>query len=177
MQVPLSWSSDGQTLAFGNGQDVWLLPLGGEPIPVLTMAAREIGAASSPNGRWLAYVSDESGRDEIYVQPYPEAGRRWTISTSGGRAPLWSQQGDELYYRHENRVMVVPVETDPTFSNGVPRMLFEGSYLRSDRFGMPYYDVSPDGQRFLMLTSPSKAGLHVVLNWFEELERLVPTEN
>ncbi len=128
-QTLFSWSSDGQSLAFGDGGDVWLLPLGGESVPVLTTAAQEIGTAFSPNGRWLAYASDESGRDEIYVQPYPEASRRWTISTNGGRAPLWSPQGDELYYRHENRVMVVPVETEPTFSNGAPRMLFEGSYL------------------------------------------------
>ena len=180
LQFPFSWSPDGRTLAFGDTNDIWVLPVGGQPVPFLTGSAQEQGAAFSPDGRWLAYVSDESGRHEVYVRPYPKAEGKWTISTDGGRAPLWSPQSGELFYRSENRVMVVPVTTDRTFTAGTPRPLFEGSYSPPSTGGNPYYDVSPDGQRFLMLAQSTRATrgqVHVVLDWFAELERLVPTND
>ena len=78
----------------------------------------------SPNGRWVAYISDESGQDEIYVQPFPEGGQRWLISTGGGIEPMWSRDGRELFYRNGNQMMAVPTDTEPGFNAGTPRLLF-----------------------------------------------------
>jgi eukaryotic-like serine/threonine-protein kinase len=133
----------------------------------------------SPDGRWLAYSSTESGRSEIYLMSYPGPGGKVQISTDGGREPLWNRNGRELFYRAGNRMMAVDITTQPNFSAGKPKVLFEGKYeatLVSDA----NYDVSPDGQRFLMLkrsqteeTAPTQ--INVVLNWHEELKRLVPS--
>ena len=133
----------------------------------------------SPDGRWLAYSSTESGRSEIHLMSYPGPGGKVQISTDGGTEPLWNRNGRELFYRGGNRMMAVDITTQPNFAAGKPRVLFEGQYeasLVSDA----NYDVSPDGQRFLMLkgsqteeTAPTQ--INVVLNWFEELKRLVPT--
>jgi hypothetical protein len=133
----------------------------------------ETSPTLSPDGRWLAYVSNESGRYEVYVQSYPGPGARLQVSTDGGRAPLWSADGRQLFYRYADQMMAVPVAAGPSFSAGKPRLLFEGRYAGG-------YDVSPDGRRFLMIRieeeSADKTELHVVLNWFEELKRLVPTK-
>jgi serine/threonine-protein kinase len=139
----------------------------------------------SPDGRWLAYQSNESSQDEIYVRPFPSvADGRWPISTGGGSQPLWARNGRELFYRHGNSLLSVPVETTTTFRAGTPTTLFEGAYL-SPPVGLAgrTYDVSGDGQRFLMIkdapagdpNAPS-ASIVVVLNWTEELKRLVPTK-
>ena len=127
----------------------------------------------SPDGRWLAYVSNESGRFEVYVQAYPGPGGKWPISIEGGNEPLWSRDGRELFYREGNRMMAVAVRTVPTFTTEKPRLLFEGSYVL--RPNVANYDVSLDGQRFLMIKEEGQAPINVILNWFEELERLVPT--
>ncbi len=133
----------------------------------------------SPDGHFLAYVSDESGRREVYVQPYPGPGGKLTISTDGGQEPVWSADGRELFYRNGNQMLAVAIRTEPTFSAGKPRLLFEGNY-QLDAVGHPFYDVSPDGQRFLMVR-PKGGGaptqLYVVLNWGEELKRLAPMDN
>jgi serine/threonine-protein kinase len=131
----------------------------------------------SPDGHWVTYRSNESGRQEIYVQPYPATGAKWQISTEGGEEAVWGPSGRELFYRTEDRMMVVDITTEPTFAQGKPKLLFEGDYLR---YGpRAFYDVSPDGQRFLMIKLGEQAlavtQIHVVLNWFEELKRLVPT--
>jgi Tol biopolymer transport system component len=136
------------------------------------------GAAQfSPDGRWLAYVSDESGRPETYVQPYPGPGGKWLISTEGGTEPIWNRNGRELFYRNGNKMMAVDVAAQPVFSAGTPRTLFERQYSLT-----PFpqtgarYDVSPDGQRFLMEKQSEQVltQINVVLNWFEELRRRVP---
>jgi hypothetical protein len=125
------------------------------------------------------YVSNESGRPEIYVQPYPGPGAKRQISTESGTEPVWNRNGRELFYRSGTR-LVVEVTTQPTFSAGRPRLVFEGMYLASlfPLTGVAY-DVSPDGQRFLMVQeaeqSPSATQINVVLDWFEELKRRVPT--
>lgn len=129
----------------------------------------------SPDGRWLAYVSSESGRNEVYVQPFPGPGGKRQISTEGGRELLWPRDGRELFYRNGNQMMAVEVTTEPTFSAGIPRLIFEGRYwgtgARAD------YDVSSDSQRFLMIkeAEQGQAQINVVLNGFEELKRKVPS--
>jgi eukaryotic-like serine/threonine-protein kinase len=135
----------------------------------------------SPNGRWLAYASDESGRREIYVRAFPGPGGTWQMSTDGGNEPLWNANGRELFYRNGDAVMSVEVNTAQGFASGKPRVLFTGRYRRgSNWWARPNYDVSPDGQRFLMLKnvggdSPPPTDVAVVLNWAAELRRLVAT--
>jgi hypothetical protein len=138
------------------------------------------GAAQfSPDGRWLAYVSNESGHYEVYVQPYPGPGGKLQISTDGGAEPLWNPNGRELFYRSGNKMIVVDITTQPNFSAGKPKVLFAGQYQPSPSpVPNANYDVSPDGQRFLMLKpggqDQAATQLNVVLNWFEELKQKVP---
>ena len=132
----------------------------------------------SPNGHWIAYVSNESGRYEIYVVSYPSSSGKLQISKDGGTEPVWNQNGRELFYRTGSKMMVVDVDTRTTFTAGKPRLLFEGKYLPTPATS-PNYDVSPDGQRFLMLTAAdpeeqAQTEINVVFNWFEELKRRVP---
>jgi len=188
-QNPGSWSPDGQVLAFhqqpsvgssATNRDIWILPLEGErkPQSILQTQFNELAPVFSPDGRWLAYVSDESGRNEIYVRPFPEVEKgKWQISTDGGTELRWAANG-ELFYRNESgdQMMAVNITTEPTFGAGTPRLLFEGVYTRSQG-GSAFYDVTPDGQRFVMVQvqETGSTQIHVVLNWFEELKRLVPT--
>jgi Tol biopolymer transport system component len=178
-----SWSPNG-VLAFqeqspSTGWDIWVLPLerDSKPQPFLQTAFREDWPQFSPDGQWLVYMSDESGRNEVYVQPYPGPGGKWQISTEGGTEPVWSPKGDELFYRNGNQMMVVAINTQVTFSPTTPRVLFEDPYEPGQGF-RPNYDVTPDGQRFVMVrTAPGseQSQINVILNWFEELKRLVPT--
>ena len=184
-QTPNSWSTDGQLLAFievnpSTGYDIWVLRMGDrKTLPFLRTPFNESAPRFSPDGRWLAYVSDESGRNEIYVQPYPGPGGKWQISTEGGTEPVWNPNGRELFYRSGDKMMAVDIATQPGFTVGNPRMFFEGPYLPTPST-FPNYDVTPDGQRFLML-KPSEqeqaapTQINVVLNWFEELKQKVPT--
>jgi hypothetical protein len=150
-----------------------------KPQPFLGTPFNEGGAQFSPDGRWLAYVSDESGRPEIYVQPYPGPGGKWQVSPEGGTEPAWNRNGRELFYRSGNKMMAVESTLQPSFAAGKPRVLFEGEY-RSTAYPQlgTDYDVSADGQRFLMVKeterAQSTAQINVVLNWFEELKRRVP---
>jgi Tol biopolymer transport system component len=125
-----------------------------------------------PFGKWVAYESDESGRNEIYVVPYPGPGGKSQVSNDGGTQPRWNRNGRELFFRSGAKMMAVDVETGATFRAGTPRMLFEK--VSSD------YDVAPDGRRFLMLkpakTMTESTELHVILNWFDDLRRRVPLE-
>ena len=109
------------------------------------------------------------------MQAYPGPGGKWQISTEGGREPLWNRNGRELFYRSGKKMMEVDIATQQGFSAGTPKVLFEGQY-QSLSTSTPNYDVSPDGQRFLML-KPIEQGaqINVVLNWFEELKQKVPT--
>jgi eukaryotic-like serine/threonine-protein kinase len=192
IQGPSSWSSDGKTLAFvqeahpETGVDIWVLDVGSadrRPRPVVQTAAAERFPAFSADGRWLAYTSDDSGRQEVYVQPYPGRGPRVLVSTDGGSSPAWRSDGTELFYyvvlpQNRVRMMVVLVKaTAAGFSSGTPRKLFEGRYVMADP--VRGYDVTPDGQHFLMvqpLDPPPEPTTELVLveNWLEELKTRLP---
>ena len=179
-----SWSPDGQLLAYyeinsATGYDIWVLRLSDRKSqPFLRTPFTESAPRFSPDGHWLAYVSDESGRYEVYVQPYPGPGGKWQISTDGGTEPAWNPNGRELFYRSGNKMMAVDVATEPSLSAGKPSVLFEGPYQPSP-FPNANYDVTADGQRFLMV-KPVKSKdaaptqIIVVLDWFEELKQKVP---
>ena len=174
---PRSWSPNGKVLALGSRDgDIWSLQLdsAGTPERLIKSPFQKIGAAFSPDGRWIAYASDEQGQFDVYVQPYPPTGKTEQVSTEGGEMPVWSQSSYELFYRNGRKWMAASFTTSPTLSFEVPRRLFEGNYLN---IGGVDYDVSPDGQRFLLLKpieeTSSRTQLNVVTNWFEELKRKV----
>jgi len=180
-QRPNSWSPDGRFLVYVESHpttqdDLWILNMDGKPLsrPFLQTEFNELSAEFSPDGRWIAYQSDESGRYEIYVRPFPGPGGKWQISTEGGARSVWSSDGRELFYRDRDKMMAVAIESKPAFKVGKPRLLFDGPYE-------PEYDVAPDGEKFVMIKVGEKESmprqLNVVLNWFEELKRLVPTKN
>jgi eukaryotic-like serine/threonine-protein kinase len=184
-KIPKSWSPDGQLLTFHENnpntkKDIWVLHLSDHKTePFLRTPFNEGAPVFSPDGHWVAYMSDESGRFEIYVQPFPGPGGKWQISTDGGSEPAWNRNGRELFYRNGKKMMAVDVTTQPTFSAGKPKVLFEGDYL-SVAIGLTNtaYDVSSDGQRFLMVKQVGQAvsstQINVVQNWFEELKRRAP---
>jgi serine/threonine-protein kinase len=168
------------TVTTNQGDDIAIFRLEGEDraTPLLETTFEESYPQVSPDGRWLAYVSDESGSEEIYVRPFPDidAGGRWQVSTGGGTQPLWARSGQELFYRNGEAVIAVPIETDPNFRQGNPEMMFEGDHFLAQ--GGPNYDVSPDGEQFLMIreVEDTSATLQIIVvqNWFEELNRLAP---
>lgn len=175
-----SWTPQGEKLVFyevhpENARDIWVLDVAeqGTATPYRATAANERGVRLSPDGRWLAYVSDESGRDEVYVDRFPQPGARQTISTRGGAEPVWSPDGTELFYREGQRMMAVSVETGNGLSPGLPRPLFEGPY-DEEIVGNANYDVGPDG-RFVMIRTEelSSSQLTVVLHWDRELRSAV----
>ena len=147
----------------------------------------EIQPRISPDGKWMAYTSDESGQNQVYVRPFPDVEEgRWQISREGGDSPLWAPNGRQLYYRSGDAVIAVPVKTEPVFSFETPVVLFQGDYVGSsfDLISSDFssWDISPDGQRFLMMkgSQPSSAEnlgsrrINIILNWFEELKERVP---
>ena len=186
-QFPNSFSPDGSVLTYTeigleNNYDIWFLPMEGErtPRPFLRTDSWEGEAVFSPDGRWLAYTSEETGDDEVYVQPYPGPGGKWRISTEGGEVSLWAANGRELYYRRLRstppQLLAVTIDTEPVFSASTPRLLIEGSHGSA---GGPFhgYDVAPSGEYFVFQTLESgKRQLNVVLNWSEDLKRLAPTD-
>ena len=146
-QGPLAWSRDGRTLAFydtrGN-YDIFTMRPGEAPVPFAATRFREQGAAFSPDNRWLAYSSNETGRDEVYIAPHPGPVGRIAVSTGGGRSPTWSRDGRELFYRNAGQMMAVTIEPGSTRGVGTPRMLFDGDYYLEDpQYGANQYDVSP----------------------------------
>jgi serine/threonine-protein kinase len=175
-----SISPDGAMLAFTQTDpdaDIWLLPLdgSGDPTPFLQTPYGEGQAVFSPNGRWIAYTSDESGRWEVYVQAYPNPeGGRVQVSTEGGGEPRWTRGGAELVYRDDNRVLAVAI--DPGSGEpGSPQVLFEGTYGWAGG-NSHSYDVTPDGSRFLMVKTPPESAprqVYVVLNWLDEMRQRV----
>jgi Tol biopolymer transport system component len=152
--------------------------------PLLQEKYYEKDPRISPDGRWMAYASNESGKYEVYVRSFPEVNKgKWQVSTNGGNTPLWSPDGRELYYHIGDAAMAVPVEMEPTFKAGKPTVLFRGTFVRSvagiDLTDWTYWDISPDGKRFLMLKDAAVEGprkINIVMNWTEELKQRVPTK-
>jgi dipeptidyl aminopeptidase/acylaminoacyl peptidase len=183
INYPLSWSPDSRFLALvsvnpATANDIWVYPVD-QPSgarPFLQTPFREGAPTFSPDGRWIAYASEQSGRSEIYMRPFPGPGEEWTISTDGGTEPVWAKKAGLLFYRRGNAMMVVDITTAPGVAVGKPRRLFEKPYNRSVGF-WPDYDVTADGQRLLMVQSSALEAptrMNVVLHWFDELKQRVP---
>ena len=177
------WSRDGKYLLYHlqepeTAADLWYLERnedgsGWEPHPLLQTPFHEVAPRFSPDGRYVAYVSNESGQNEVYVQPFPEGGRKVTVSSNGGRKVRWSRDGKELFYVEGETLVAVSVSSGSGFSVGSAIRLFEHPGLRPG-FNYAPYDVSADGQRFI-LAEPVGEGadapepsVHVVMNWYEE---------
>jgi serine/threonine-protein kinase len=186
VQYPVSFSPDGSYLLFNQPDaapyDVGMVSLKGEHKTqmIFNTPFNELNSEISPDGRWIAYESNESGSGEIYVRPFPDVNAgRWQVSTGGGTRPLWARSGRELFYLSANKMMAVPVQSGSAFSAGTPQMLFQANILSP--FAGRSYDVSADGRRFLMIkdahagdSSAPPSQLVIVLNWVNDLKRLVP---
>jgi hypothetical protein len=176
---PGNWTKDGEALVLtrdvvGRGFDIGLVRRDGTEEPVLETGFDEHQPALSPDGRWMAYVSNETGRDEVYLRPFPGPGGRTPVSSAGGGSPTWSRTGRELFFVEGRQMMVAEIVPGSEMRVGVPRRLFEGAFVW-ERAGN--FDVSVDGRRFLMIEAEQGelAGeARVVLNWFSDLRRLAP---
>jgi dipeptidyl aminopeptidase/acylaminoacyl peptidase len=188
--VPYSWSPDGKYLLYGTSEaktstDLWILGNPGDPAaehkstPFLQTEFRESAAQFSPDGRWVAYVSDASSRPEIYVRPFPpgrDNAGQWMVSSSGGSQPRWNRNGKELLYFSGRKLMSVEVNLNGIFRAGIPKPLFDAPVLGgTDALGVIDWDVSPDGSRFLVLTNQSAdtsgTPISVIVNWQELLRK------
>jgi Tol biopolymer transport system component/tRNA A-37 threonylcarbamoyl transferase component Bud32 len=179
-QQYLSEAPDGTILFSDRGQatgaNLWTLSRDGKAQPFLVSSASNVGGQFSPDGRVVAYVSDETGRDEIYIRPFGRPGEAVAVSTDGGHDPRWSPSGKELFYRHGDSFMAAAISTAGGLSAGDPHRLFDLRAAPGRSANHAGYDVGPDG-RFLVLILDPRAiptQLNVVLNWFEELKAKVP---
>jgi Tol biopolymer transport system component len=173
------WSADGKYILItsrnsGSTWDIFALPMSGQatPMPIVKTQFAEMWATFSPDVKYIAYQSNESGRAEIYVQEFPEARNKWQVSTAGGTEPYWRGDGREIFYRSGTRLMSVPVQTGATFTAGTPAPLFETRFATATARGR--YRPSADGQRFLVLVPPAREREQpavVVLNWPSSLNR------
>ena len=182
---PHDWSPDGKFILYGvlsprTAGDLWILPLFGEqkPTPYIQTEFGETQARFSPDGRWVAYISNASGPSQVYVQSFPSFGGKWQVSTNGGAQPQWRRDGKELFFLSPDRkLMAVEVNgAGPTFVAGVPQPLFEAhtSTIFPGGSGSSYYAASGDGKRFLLNTlvgESAPAPLTIVLNWTAGLKR------
>jgi len=174
---PMDWSPDGKWIVYRpvgetTGSDLWLFPMFGEhkPVPYLVTSAEERQSRFSPDGRWLAYTSNESGQDQVYVQAVPITGAKWQVSATGGVWPSWRRDGKELFYASADRkMMVVPVKIGANFEAGTPQALFDLGPVASD------FTATADGQRFLVNMPAgveiSTPPLTVMLNWQAGLKK------
>jgi serine/threonine-protein kinase len=187
-QIPHALTPDQKTLIYGEWHgttkgDIWSFSMndGAKPEPFLVTPFIESEAALSPNGKWLAYSSGESGHREIYLRPFPKAPGKWQLSTGGGRQPVWSPDGKELFFWDDIEMMVVTIDTEAgTPVADHPTRLFEFPAVGSSFPGMGEYDISPDGERFVVIKDeaageqPDTSHLRFVLHWFDELDSKVP---
>jgi Tol biopolymer transport system component len=202
--IPWSFSPDGKILAIYEwslsplGTDIGMLSMEGkrEIKELLKEKYLELEPQISPDGRYMAYRSDESDRGEIYVRSFPDvdSGGQWQVSSGGGNSPLWSPDGRELFYRNGDATMAVEVETEPTFKYGNAKILFRGTYLSVAilKIALTPWDIHPKTKKFLMIKPPAAAAseatagkpaeagpqpkIIIVLNWFEELKQKAPAK-
>jgi serine/threonine protein kinase len=176
------WSRQGDSLiatATDTGA-LWILEMADKRTvrPLLETSYAATAGTLSPDGRWFAYASNDTNRSEVYVQGFRNTAGKYQISIDGGTEPVWAKDGSQLFYRNEDKMMAVRITPKRDgLDAGTPTMLFEGRFAVSNvSGGDAWYDVSPDGQRFLMLKieDPPNSGILVVQNWTEELQRLVP---
>jgi Tol biopolymer transport system component len=174
-RYPISWSPDGKLLSVQQGPDIWVLPLEDkqDAYPFLQTDAIELWGVFSPDGRWMAFESHESGQEEVYVTPFPGPGRKWQVSKNGGQRPWWRRDGREIVYQEPGGwVLAVKVEgAEDSFVVGEPTRLFE-TPPRSTL--SPYYAPMPEFDRFLVIRMREEEDpgpLTLVLNWTAELER------
>ena len=171
------WSNDGKHILLRKGNELWYLSWPERVTKPLFQAAWTVqNAQFSPDGRWIAFSSNETGKMEIYVSPFPSADGRWLVSSAGGKEPRWRQDGKELFYLStEGKMMAVAVTTGASFKAAAPVMLFQTQRRQPiSSFAVFSYDVSGDGQRFLIITKgdePNPAPLSVLLNWTSEMEK------
>jgi Tol biopolymer transport system component len=177
---PTDWSADGKFILYTDNdpksrRDIWILPLEGDrkPFVFFQTPVDDTSAVFSPDGRWIAYRSNESGNPEIYVQTFPASGGKWPVSTNGGLSPTWRRDGKELFYiTPDGKLMAVEIKPGSTFEPGVPKLLFDVVTART--LATNTYDVSPDGQRFLFTSGQSdtnSSSLAVIVNWTAELKK------
>jgi Tol biopolymer transport system component len=181
-----SWAPDGQRLAVSQlrpntALDIVIARLDGvmEPEPFLQTRFNEASGAFSPNGRWMAYASDESGRSEVYLRDVQQREQRWPVSVDGGSEPMWSRDGTSLYFRRGAQLLMATVVSGPNDEPrvGQPVRLFEGPYQQDTSSGEANFDVGSGEKRFLMIQNAESARTHhmtVIFNWFEELRRRFP---
>ena len=192
---PCAWSSDGQMLITsdfrtGRSSNIGSLSMKSDHAykQLLQNEIVEMQPAISPNGKWMAYTANNvTGDLAVFVCPFPDIDKgRWQVSMSDGHSPLWSPDGKELFYRNDEEVIAVPVETEPTFKRGKPEILFRNNYISLLTTDRHTWDIHPDGKRFLMMklaesssdvpAPPTPRKINIVLNWFEELKEWVPTD-
>ena len=180
-KYPNDMSRDGRFLIYEHSDwnstgELWVLPLSGDrkPFPFLQRKFNYSEGKFSPNGQWIAYASDESGKLEVYVQPFPKSGAKWKISTTGGRLPKWRKDGKELFYLSEDsKLMAVAINYGPAFEASPPKALFPCVVPKPPYFANPF-SVAANGQRFLVLTPVGEekpVPINVVLNWTAALKR------
>jgi hypothetical protein len=179
-----SITPDGKHLLFvrirpESSGDIYQATLDGDPdIRLILQTPGYDGAAQvSPDGQWLVYSSDEAGEMEVYLRKFPGPDQRWQVSTHGGTQPIWSRDGREIFYREGEKMMAVGVSTDAEPVLEDPVLLFEQRYSFGTGITIPNYDISADGERFLMVREDSaQIRLNLILDWSEELERLAPAQ-
>jgi Tol biopolymer transport system component len=179
-KFPFAWTPDGGTILYleaaTKGTELWGVPVAGErkPFPYLQNGFNLTNPQLSPDGRWVAYASNESGRNEVYVQSFPTPSAKAQVSLEGGNQPRWRRDMKELFYTaSDRRLMAVPITVGAALTPGPPAVLFETHLLDTTLTSSSQYDVAPDGQRFLMNVAKQTAAVPVtvVLNWPSSLKR------
>jgi Tol biopolymer transport system component len=171
---PNSFTPDGATLVIirvtaENGGDIYTTPAaGGNLKPLVASKSYEGGPEVSPDGKWLTYVSDESGRFEVYLRPIGGPDRKWPVSSEGGVHAIWGHNGRQIFYRSGRRVLSVDVTTTPEVRLSAPRLLFENRYVFGQNLTIPNYSLTADGREFIMVEEePGGRHLNLVLNWWQ----------
>jgi len=178
LSLPTSWSADGRFILYTGVDpktsfDVWVLPLTGDrkPFPFLQTPFNEARASFSPDGRWVAYQSDDQGLYEVYVQTFPASGSKWQVSTDAGAFPIWRSDGKELFYVKLGALMAVEIKPSSSFEAGVPKVMFD---LAGKTRGNPVFASTEDGQRFLIVSQEQDTPnlqFTVVVNWTADLKK------